>query len=85
MKTGSGEALRQALRGSLACCGAVELAEAVVADILDCTWLRLQRSAVAEVYRGLALLERYATQMTAEDARERGMLHRSSHITQIHI
>ena len=59
VKSGAGEALRQELRGSLARCGAV--GEAVVADALDCTWLHLQRRAIREVERGLALLERHGT------------------------
>lgn len=61
------EDLHEELQEALAKCGidgsSFDLAEAVVANVLDCTRIQMQRSAVEEVERVLAFLERYALQI----------------------
>ncbi|CAK9093257.1 unnamed protein product [Durusdinium trenchii] len=65
--------LREELQEALAKCGingsTVHLAEAVVADSADCTRIQMRRSAIAEVERVLAFLERYAMQLEEEERR----------------
>lgn len=65
------ENLHEELQDSLAKCGINDgnfnLAEAVVANVLDCTWIQMQRAAVCEVQRVLAFVERHALQMHEED------------------
>ncbi|CAJ1344574.1 unnamed protein product [Effrenium voratum] len=63
--------LQEELQVALAACGVnattFDLAEAVVADALDCTAIQIRRSAVQEVERVLAFLERYAPQIGEEE------------------